>query len=124
MQPENARYGALHGAAATRCVCSINVHLQRFSRVCDQGRTLCDGVLEVGIAGWYCLLRLYSGDPFVLFRVPVEESDEAYLSAEPPKESEDARLPQAHEHGGRTQGHRGPQAQGPQAPGRLIFAPE
>ena len=83
-----------------------------------------EGGLVSGIAGWWCLLRIYSGDRFVWFRVPVEESNEAYVSAKSPEESEDARLPQSHEHGGRTQGHRGPQASRPQAPGRLTFAPE
>jgi hypothetical protein len=77
------------------------------------------GLLD-GIAwfGYTRVIRLYDFECFI------EESNEAYLSAKSPQEGEDARLPQAHEHGGRTQGHWGPQASGPQAPGRLTFAPE
>src|ERR671921_1981988 len=56
------------------------------------------------------------------FGVPVEEFDEAYLSAKSSQESQDARLPQTHEFGGRTQDRRGPPAPGPQAPGSLSIA--
>ena len=42
--------------------------------------------------------------------VPIEEFYEAYVPAESPQEGEDARFSQAHEHGWRPQGHRGPHA--------------
>ena len=80
--------------------------------------------LALEIAGWCCRLRIYSCGSFEYFGVPVEEFNEAYLSAKSSQESQDARLPQTHEFGGRTQDHRGPPASGPQAPGRLIFAAE
>jgi hypothetical protein len=38
--------------------------------------------------------------------VPIEEFYEAYVPAKPPKEGQDARFSQAHEHGWRAQGHR------------------
>src|SRR5215210_6266496 len=83
-----------------------------------------EGGRTSGIAGWCCRLRIYSCGSFEYFGVPVEEFNEAYLSAKSSQESQDARLPQAHEFDGRTPDRRGPPASGPQAPGSLTVAPQ
>lgn len=84
----------------------LNAYLQDFSdeQVADH-RTSVAGFLA-RIAGWYGRLRIYSCGSFGYFGVPVEEFNEAYLSAKSSQESENARLSQADEYGGRPQGHR------------------
>jgi hypothetical protein len=69
---------------APGCVRIINVVLQRFSarrtgmaRVRERG-------LALEIAGWCCRLRIYSRRSTEYFGVPVEEFNEAYLSAKSP----------------------------------------
>ena len=94
--------------------------LQHFSARCAGKVDVREGGLAAGIAGWRCWLRIYSYRSSEHFGVPVEEFDEAYLSAKSSQESQDARLPQAHEFGGRTQDRREPPAPGPQAPGSLT----
>src|SRR5215203_3998380 len=64
----------------------INVDLQHFSLARSEESGGGEGGLLPGIAGWRCLVRIYSLNPFVWFRMPVEESNEAYLSAESPQE--------------------------------------
>jgi hypothetical protein len=69
---------------ALGCVRIINVVLQRFSA----RRTGMARVRERGfaleIAGWCCRLRIYSRWSTEYFGVPVEEFNEAYLSAKSP----------------------------------------
>lgn len=84
----------------------LNAFLQDFSNVeAADGRTREGGFLA-RIAGWYGRLRIYSCGSFGYFGVPVEEFNEAYLSAKSSQESENARLSQADEYGGRPKGHR------------------
>ena len=82
-----------------------------------------EGGLALEIAGWRCRLRIYSRRSTEYFGVPVEEFNEAYLSAKSPQESQDARLPQTHEFDGRAQGRGEPPAPGPQASGSLSVVP-
>ena len=56
--------------------------------------------------------------------VLAEEFYEAYVPAESPQEGKDARVSQAHEHGGRSEGDRGPPPARQASDGRLIFATE
>jgi hypothetical protein len=56
--------------------------------------------------------------------VLAEEFDEAYVPAESPQEGKDARVSQAHEHSGRSEGDRGPPPARQASDGRLIFATE
>src|SRR5215207_9751901 len=86
------------------------------------GPRVCKGGIASRTAGWCCWLRIYSRGSSEDFGVPVEEFDEAYLSAQSSEESQDARLPPAHEFGGRTQNYRRPPAPGTQAPGSLSVA--
>src|SRR5688572_31464120 len=89
----------------SRYVHIINAILQRFSsRSIGMARDR-EGSFALEIAGWRCRLRIYSRRSTEHFGVPVEELDEAYLSAKSPQEGQDTRLPQTHELGGRAQGH-------------------
>jgi hypothetical protein len=54
----------------------------------------------------------------------VEEFHEAYVPAESSQEGQNARLPQAHEHGRRAEDHRCPEAARTETAGRLIVVKE
>jgi hypothetical protein len=58
--------------------------LQRFSARRTGMSHVCEGGLALQIAGWRCLLRIYSRRSTEYFGVPVEEFNEAYLSAKSP----------------------------------------
>ena len=102
----------------------LNAVLQRFSARWTELARVRKGGFGIEIAGWCCRVRIYSRRPTEYFGVSVEEFDEAYLSAKSPQESQDARLPQAHELGGRSQGRGEPPAPGPQASGSLTVVPK
>ncbi len=55
-----------------------------------------------------------------VFRVPVEESHETYVSTKPPQEGQDTRFSQAHEHGRWAKDRRCSAAARAAAAGRLI----
>ena len=84
----------------------LNAILQRFSARCTGLFRIREGELGLEIAGWRCRLRIYSRRSTEYFGVPVEEFNEAYLSAKSPQEGQDTRLSQAHELGRRAQGRR------------------
>src|SRR5918998_5653994 len=96
--------------------------LQHFSTEWAGGTHLGEGAIVRRTAGWRCWLRIYSRGSSEDFGVPAEEFDEAYLSAKSSQASQDARLPSAHEFGGRTQDHRRSPPTGTQAPGSLTVA--
>ena len=98
------------------------VVLQHFSPRRTCGPHVREGRIAPRTAGWRCWLRIYSRGSSEDFGVPVEEFDEAHLSAQSSQESQDARLPPAHEFGGRTQNYRRAPAPGTQAPGSLSVA--
>jgi hypothetical protein len=62
----------------------INAVLQRFSERRTGMSRIREGGLDLEIAGWRCWLRIYSRQSTEYFGVPVEEFDEAYLSAKSP----------------------------------------
>ena len=84
----------------------INAVLQHFSVGRIEMSRVRRGELAPEIAGWRSRLRIYFQRSTEYFGVPVEEFDEAYLSAKSPQEGQDARLPQTHELGGRAQDSR------------------
>jgi hypothetical protein len=59
----------------------LNAVLQHFSVQRMERRDVRVGGLAPTIAGWCCWLRIYSRGEFGYFGVPVEEFNEAYLSA-------------------------------------------
>jgi hypothetical protein len=62
----------------------LNAVLQRFSARQTALSRVHEGGLALQIAGWRCRLRIYSRRSTEYFGVPVEESNEAYLSAKSP----------------------------------------
>ena len=62
----------------------INAVLQRFSARRTEVSRVREGRLAFEIAGWRCRLRIYSRRSTDYFGVPVEELNEAYLSAKSP----------------------------------------
>ena len=62
----------------------LNAVLQRFSARRTGLSRVRKGGLALEIAGWRCRLRIYSRRSNEYFEVPVEEFDEAYLSAKSP----------------------------------------
>jgi hypothetical protein len=50
----------------------------------DLGASLREGSFVDSIAGWCCRVRIYSRGYFEYFEVPLEEFNEAYLSAKSP----------------------------------------
>ena len=101
---------------------TLTAILQHFSARRSRLSLVCESGVCSGIAGWRCRLRIYSRRSSEYFGVPVEEFNEAYLSAKSSQTSQDARLPQTHEFGWRAQGRRESPASGPQAPGSLTVA--
>ena len=66
------------------CMHIINATLQHFSvRKTGKARVR-EGGPALEIAGWRCRLRIYSRRSTEYFGVPVEEFNEAYLSAKSP----------------------------------------
>jgi hypothetical protein len=63
---------------------TLNAVLQHFSATGTGMARVCEGGLALEIAGWCCKLRIYSRRWIEHFGVPVEELDEAYLSAKSP----------------------------------------
>ncbi len=63
---------------------TLNAVLQDFSAIGTEMARVCEGGLALEIAGWCCKLRIYSRRWIEHFGVPVEELDEAHLSAESP----------------------------------------
>jgi hypothetical protein len=63
---------------------TINAVLQHFSAIRTRFSRVRGGELALEIAGWRCRLRIYSRRSTEYFGVPVEEFNEAYLSAKSP----------------------------------------
>jgi hypothetical protein len=62
----------------------LSAVLQHFSRRRAGWLVFAGGGLAFQIAGWRCRVRIYSRRSTETFGVPVEEFDEAYLSAKSP----------------------------------------
>jgi hypothetical protein len=62
----------------------LNAVLQQFSESTTGMAPVREDGLGLEIAGWCCKLRIYSRRSTEYFGVPVEELDEAYLSAKSP----------------------------------------
>src|SRR5215212_1893878 len=113
---------ALERGGRTGFVSVPGTILQHFSPGWTCGPHVREGGIALRTAGWRCWLRIYSRGSSEDFGVPAEEFHEAHLSAQSSQESQDARLPPAHEFGGRTQNYRRPSAPGTQALGSLSVA--
>jgi hypothetical protein len=84
MRPSGECFRPCGEMDALGCMHLINATLQRFSVRRTGMARVREGGLALEIAGWRCRLRIYSRRSTEYFGVPVEEFNEAYISAKSP----------------------------------------
>jgi hypothetical protein len=84
MRPSEEYFRPCSEMDAPAHVHNINAVLQRFSARRTGMARVREGGPALEIAGWRCRLRIYSRRSTEYFGVPVEEFNEAYLSAKSP----------------------------------------
>jgi len=84
MRPSGEYFRPCREMDALGCMHIVNAALQRFSVKGTGMARVREGGLALEIAGWRCRLRIYSRRSTEYFEVPVEEFNEAYISAKSP----------------------------------------